>query len=879
MNKKFLLFTTVTSLLAGGTLAVATQLTKKNAETYFSVNAETAPTDGNKYDAWIEAKCNKAGHIYFHYNRGADKKASDYNDYCLWLWNQSDDEEGTLWAFSGNPVISSKITLKPMSTHFMTKSELGVGTGDDTYIDQYGVIVDVDLNKEGLVGGKTGEAVNLKDAAELGLLWVDQKSMNQNAHWASDGGRETYVDDWLENKRKNNSWHMFFATGALNNYSFFAGDASQAKENPMNDDEGKYSSTTDVIYDDYLVSPTSKKFQELGIGYQVFVASFRDSDGDGYGDIRGIINSLDYFKELNVDCLWLTPIQQSDSYHGYDISDYYAIDKRFGTIDDYRELIYKAHQKGIKVLMDLVLNHTSKGNVWFTKSQWGVNSGVPGTENDGTGINWRNVYSWKHANDKIKKISRTEKTDEHGETYYEFGAYQEVTVKSDAEDLEGASWYRDGETNYYYYGKFGSGMPEINYECKDTRKLVIDMAKYWLSFGLDGYRLDAVKHIYMKDEVDDTGSDVIIKDIGTKKSFDDERGKDVYKPYDYSTDLTKNIAWWKEFSNELKAIYPDCFLVGENFDGYGQRMAAYYQGLDSQFDFANYYHIPAWIYTSGGNCGVYASKTPDETFNAFRSNGTLTISNKDGSKQQVPAGKRSDFINGAYTSNHDVMRAINQANGDGNLDETTPNDKITGTVGEIRRAKGHAAITLLNPGISWIYYGDELGMSSNTWDFALPEKYGNTNSIDIRYRQPMLWEDTTQRPNYKSGQYKVYELDEWNTQMSTEHKGVSVDNQGKYTANNEIFTFYKEVCALKKLYPKNAKVTFDGSTDAILIMNVTGEGKALKVYINTGKAAGEYKLNPGDTYSKAGATSLYANADKGSNIGSVEPGVIVYKEN
>ena len=133
--------------------------------------------------------------------------------------------------------------------------------------------------------------------------------------------------------------------------------------------------------------------------------------------------------------LWLTPIQKSDSYHGYDISDYYAVDKRFGTIDTYRELLYKAHENGMKVLMDLVLNHTSKGNIWFTNSQWGKVD----AEN---GINWRDVYNWKFESDIIEKYDSAT------------NSYQKITVKEDAESTS-PSWYRDGESHYYYYGKFG----------------------------------------------------------------------------------------------------------------------------------------------------------------------------------------------------------------------------------------------------------------------------------------------------------------------------------------------------------------------------------------------------------------------------------------
>ena len=804
-------------------------------------NAASAPEGGDEYDNWTNS-WSKPGHIYVHYDRG---EKNDYDNFCLWLWDSyPNDLEGSLWAYSGNTRVSDKLTLKPMSTNWMTDAEVG-GTGTAMHKDNFGVIADVDMNAANLVGGKTGEPTTLNEAEELGFLMVNQSSMDGSKNWTSDGGRETYVDVsdakvW-RTVDGGKCLHIFVATGALSNYTFFAGSGeSMVKVNPIDSDTtGKFSSKTDRIVDSYGVSTTSEAFKELGVGYQVFVASFRDSNGDGIGDLRGVIDSIPYFKDLGVDVLWLTPIQQSDSYHGYDISDYYAVDKRYGTIDDYRELLYKCHKNGIKVLMDLVLNHTSKGNVWYQKSQWGVNSGEPGCESDNTGINWRNVYTWKFKTDNIQKAVTSY---DDSAKKWKVDRYETITVEADA-NSSNPSWYKSGESDYYYYGKFGSGMPEINYESKDTRKLVINMAKYWLSFGLDGFRLDAVKHIYMKDEVDNTGDDAIITDVGEAETFDDEKGAYIKKKYDYSSDLTKNVAWWKEFSNELKDVYPSCFLVGENFDGWGTRTSSYYQALDSQFDFANYYHIPAWLY-NGGTAGTYSSKQIGETFEPW---GADTAFLSDGTGN-IPGGKRPDFINGAFTSNHDVMRAINQANGIGNTNSTKASDSITGTAQEIGRAKVHAAITMLSRGISWIYYGDELGMSSNTNTHIA--KYKSENCMDIWYRQPFLWEDASKRPDYKSGQYK-FELDTYNKGMSDAHLGVTM-NENSVSTNNDMYQWYKALCAIKHLYPKDARIDFATSSSNVLVINVWSNTdtttKPLKIYINIGLDNNQYLLNPGSDF-------------------------------
>ena len=601
----------------------------------------------DEYDVWLDS-WSKPGHLYFHYNRG-DK--GGYDNYCLWLWQHSpQDLEGSLWAFSANPKVSDKLTLSPMSNHWMTASEVGK-EGNSTYVDSYGVIADVDLYNANLVGGKTGTPTSFEGMEEIGFLLPQQSAMDGKTNWVSDGGRETYIDDIAEAKNWRNveggkAIHIFVSTGALYDYSYFAGSGTaQAVTNPIDEDTtGNFRSDVDAKYSNALgVSSTSDSFKSLGAGYQIFVASFRDSNGDGIGDLRGIIDSLDYLSDLGVQVLWLTPIQKSDSYHGYDISDYYAVDKRFGTVDDYRELLYKAHEKGMKVLMDLVLNHTSKGNIWFSNSQWGR---VDAAAN----INWRDIYNWKYETDIIEKYDPAT------------NSYKQITVQEDALSSN-PSWYRDGESHYYYYGKFGSGMPEINYLNASTRKLVIDMAKYWMSFGLDGFRLDAVKHIFMRDECYQNG-DIIVQDVGSKESYDDEKGQYVTKGFDYSSNLTKNIMWWKEFAHGVKADYPNCFLVGENFDGWGTRTASYYQALDSQFNFSTYYHIPAFLYTDGGTPAHFANKQAGETFDTFSTSNNVLVD--DGKNPySIPGGSRPDFIDGAFTSNHDVMRAINQVNGSG----------------------------------------------------------------------------------------------------------------------------------------------------------------------------------------------------------------------
>ena len=857
MRKKILVFSALGTLVFGLSVCAGIGISATENARIFNVRAGiTTPTDVEEYDAWLNS-WSKPDHLYIHYNRG---EKNDYENFCFWMWNDADQTNGTLWAYSGPETFTGKnVQYHPMTTHWMWESDIKVGEANSIYKDSYGVIADVDLKATNLHIGKTkkGEATTpatYDDCDDFGFLFPLIESMNGDTHWTSDGNKNNDVWDWREDENWRDvtggkAIHVFFSSGQLANYSYFAGSGvPQVKVNPIDSaTDNRYDSKVETITDKYpnQIAPTSKSFKKLGVGYQIFVASFRDSNGDGVGDLRGVIDSLDYLDDLGVQVLWLTPIQQCGSYHGYDIIDYYAVDKRFGTVEDYRELLFKAHQKGMKVLMDLVLNHTSKNNKWFIKSEWGVNS-YDWAETDGTGIKWRDVYTWKYGTDIIK----TAETNTDGSIKVPGSSgpcnYVNQTVADNAKNINGASWFKSGESNYYYYGKFGSDMPELNYENKATRKLVQDMAKYWMSFGLDGFRLDAVKHIYMKDEVADTGSDVILPDIGMKEAYDEQNERYISKPYDYSQDLTKNIVFWKEFAIELKKVYPDCFLVGENFDGYGTRMAGYIQALDSQFDFASYYHAEdAYTYSSAGS---YGAKRELEVYGPAHSqnNSTITVAVDTNHKYEysVPGGKRSDFINGAFTSNHDVYRAINKINSkcDGLTDTSS---KVTGSAQEIGRAKVAGALALLNPGVSWIYYGDELGMSSNTNTHMT--LYGNANCEDTWFRQPFVWQGAKGngvRPHFVNGKYQFTSdaYDSYNATILSSGKGVTVNADNSFSTTNEIHAFYKQVCALKKLYPENAQASFNWGTNVIEIKVSGSSGKGLLIYINLG-FSGDYNIN------------------------------------
>lgn len=171
---------------------------------------------------------------------------------------------------------------------------------------------------------------------------------------------------------------------------------------------------------------------------------------------------------------------------------------------------------------------------------------------------------------------------------------------------------------------------------------------------------------------------------------------------------------------------------------------------------------------------------------------------------------------------------------------------------------------MLNPGVSWIYYGDELGMSGNTDQHV--SKYGNENSIDVWYRQPFLWKDVTKRANYKAGKY-VFELDDYNKTLP------SAEDQQKDA--NSMYNWYKGINAIKRMYPKNAKVAFDSSSSKnVLVINVTGNGKAMKIFMNVGTSTNSWSINVSGYKAVASVGTSLSTV----NIGAAAYSVVAYQQ-
>ena len=206
-----------------------------------------------------------------------------------------------------------------------------------------------------------------------------------------------------------------------------------------------------------------KKWWQEAVVYQIYCKSFCDSDGDGVGDLRGIISKLPELKELGINCIWLNPVYCSPQVdNGYDISDYYDIEPTYGTMADFKELLDTAHGMGIRVIMDLVLNHTSDQHKWFQESRKSKDSP------------YRNYYIWR-------------KPKENGKEPNNWGNY--------FFEGKGSAWEFDEQTGEYYLHNYSKHMPDTNWEYEPLRQEMYKMMRWWLDLGVDGFRLDAINRL------------------------------------------------------------------------------------------------------------------------------------------------------------------------------------------------------------------------------------------------------------------------------------------------------------------------------------------------------------------------------------------------
>lgn len=327
---------------------------------------------------------------------------------------------------------------------------------------------------------------------------------------------------------------------------------------------------------DYLANyeePKPPAYYPHGITYEIFVQSWADTDGDGIGDFNGVTQSLDYLEDLGVEAIWFMPIQPSPSYHKYDVTDYYAVHPDYGTMDDFRRLVDQAHKRDIRIIMDLVVNHSSNHHPWFKEAS-------SSTDNP-----FRDYYVWAERDSIADQIAK-----------------KQITLDSD----NIRQWHPNGEDKEHYYGFFTGEMPDLNFDNPKVREEIYEIGRFWLEeIGVDGFRLDAAKHIYPDDRPED------------------------------------NHAFWKEFRMEMEKVKPDVYLVGEVW-GEKEMLAPYYQGLQAVFNFD-------WWFAMN---------------NLFQGRGVETFAQNHQEARQLYAQFRPDYIDPVFLGNHDQNRILSVLEGD-----------------------------------------------------------------------------------------------------------------------------------------------------------------------------------------------------------------------
>ncbi len=296
--------------------------------------------------------------------------------------------------------------------------------------------------------------------------------------------------------------------------SLFALACTQKAEKETTKETAKESAT--------LVKNHQSKYWPKVAAYEIFIQSFADSNGDGIGDFNGASAKLDYLQDLGVEAVWLMPIMESPSYHKYDVTNYKSLHPDYGTLEEFKIFVDEAHKRGISIIIDLIINHTSNAHPWFIESQKGEDNP------------YRDYYVWE-ALDNIKDdLSKRE-------------------TSLDSDNI--TQWHQSDGNDELYYGFFFGGMPDLNFDNPKVIEEIFDIGRFWLDeVGIDGFRMDAAKHI-----------------------FRDHRAEDNHK-------------FWRDFRAGMEAINPDVYIVGEVWSD-AKTVAPYLEGLPALFNFELGYAI------------------------------------------------------------------------------------------------------------------------------------------------------------------------------------------------------------------------------------------------------------------------------------------------
>lgn len=477
--------------------------------------------------------------------------------------------------------------------------------------------------------------------------------------------------------------------------------------------------------------------------YEIFVRSFQDSNGDRIGDLQGVISKLDYLNDgnpstnndLGITGIWLMPIFESPSYHGYDVTDYMKVESDYGTNDDFKQLIAEAHKRGIAVIIDMDINHTSSEHPWFKNSQ------TAGSEYD----QW---YRW----------SDTKPT--------ELGPWGQQV------------WYP--LAGRFYYAVFWQGMPDLNLTNPSVTDATHDIAKFWLQdMGADGFRMDGARY-YVEEK-------------------------------DKLADSDGNLTWLKDWKGYVDSVNPNALMVGEVWTTSFVVSKYVPASLDMAFEFDL-----ATAMLNSAKSGTNGGVMPIETR----------------SQKLYPPSQYARFL-----TNHDQTRLMTEVSGD------------------VNKAKIAASMLLTGPGVPFLYYGEEVGMTGTKPDECL--------------RTPMQWDATARVEDFMAGKgcktneatFNIASEDgDQKSLLSHYHDLIHLRNDhsalrvGDYTAfkssDNKVYSFIRQSSDETVLVVINlsdtaisdyklsvAKSALTGELNGNVLL---GEGAVMPLTVGTGGAIKDY---------------------------------------
>ena len=388
--------------------------------------------------------------------------------------------------------------------------------------------------------------------------------------------------------------------------------------------------------------------------YEVLIRGFNDSNGDGTGDIRGLTEKLDYLQWLGIDCIWLLPIYESPLRDGgYDISNYMHVLPEFGDLGDFVQLVDEAHRRGIRIIADLVVNHTSDAHPWFQASR---------ADPEGP---YGAFYKWSDTDAK----------------------YEDARVIF--VDTEKSNWTWDPVREQFFWHRFFSHQPDLNYDNPDVHDAMLEVLRFWLDLGLDGFRLDAVPYLYARD--------------GTN-----------------CENLPETHAYLKKLRGEIEALYPDRVLLAEA-NQWPSDVVEYFGDPETGDECQMAFHFPLM----------------PRLFMAVRRESRYPISEILSQTPAIP--KNCQW--GIFLRNHDelTLEMVTDDERDYMYTEYAKDPRMKANIGIRRRLAPllensrdqmelFTGLLLSLPGSPVLYYGDEIGMGDNIY-------LGDRDGV----RTPMQW--------------------------------------------------------------------------------------------------------------------------------------------